>query len=144
MTHGLSTVKRLMIGAVAVGSMALTTAGVAAAAPSGSAAKGASHFNCARATKVLARIQATEARIARRLPQLNAAETKAKQNGNTKRADRISRRIARLENPSYKARLDKRKAKIEAKCQVSAPPAGKSSNPPSGTTGPAGNHSILV
>jgi hypothetical protein len=144
MTLGLSTMKTLMIGVVAAGSVALGTAGAAAAAPSGTASKAASHAHCAKATETLARIQATEARIARRVLQLNQTETRAKQNGNTKRADRIQQRIAGLENPARKARLDKRKAKIEARCHVSAPPVGNSTNAPSGTTGTAGNHSILV
>ncbi|MGH9079882.1 MAG: hypothetical protein ACRDYE_07400 [Acidimicrobiales bacterium] len=119
---------------MAVGTVALGTAGVAGAAPT-TAPKAALHINCARAPKALARTEAAEARIATRLSKLGAAETKAQQHGNTTRAERIERRITRLEGAAHKARLDKRKANIEAKCHVSAPLAPSSSTAPAANAG---------
>lgn len=128
MTRRLAIAKKLVIGTVALGSVALGTAGVAGAdTTTTTAPKAAKHFNCARAPKVLARIQSTEAKIAAGLPTLNSAESKARQKGRTTRADRIQKRIRRMESPTFKARLDKRKAKIEAACNISAPTANSTS-----------------
>ncbi len=121
MTRTLPRAKKLVIGVAALGTVALGTAGVAGAAATTTNPQAARHFNCARAPKVLAHIGKVESDIAAGLPKLHAAETKAQQKGNTKRVDRLKKRISRLESPAYKARLDKQKSKIEAKCQVNAP-----------------------
>ncbi len=141
MTSLIPTAKKLMIGSLAVATVALGTAGVAGAAPTTPAHKGSHHHNCARAPKMLSRISSVEASIAAGLPKLNAAEARAQQNGNTKRADRIKRRITRMESAAFKARLAKRAAAIEAKCHVSAPPAKSSSatTPTSASTGDLGS-----
>jgi hypothetical protein len=107
-------------GAVALGVLTLGMGGVAGAATTATP-KAGRHFNCANATKALTRIQKTEADIAAGLPKLHAAEAKAVRAGNTKRADRLNKRIARFESPKLKARLAKRAATIEARCQVAAP-----------------------
>ena len=122
------TVKKLVIGAVAVGALSLGTAGLAAAAPV-PGATAISHFNCARATKVLTRIQKDEARIAAKLPGLTAREARAEKAGRTKRAAHLKKLITRFESPKVSARLHKASAEIEAKCHVSAPtvPSGSTS-----------------
>lgn len=123
--------KKLVIGVIALGTVALGTGGIAGAAhPHGTTIKAhGHHVNCARASKVLARIEATEARIAAGLPQLHAAASRAVRRGDQARADRINKRIGRMENPAFKARLEKRKAKIQAACPgvTPAPTASKAS-----------------
>ncbi|HUY65543.1 MAG TPA: hypothetical protein VMV06_01895 [Acidimicrobiales bacterium] len=91
--------------------------------PSSQVPKAGRNFNCANASKVLARIQKIEGQIAAGLPKLTAAEAKATANGNTTRATKIQNRITRLESSTFKARLDKVSQKIEAKCNVAAPTA---------------------
>jgi hypothetical protein len=118
--------KKLAVGAVVVGSLTLGTAGMASAStptssPSSSTPAAASTFNCANATKALTRIQKVEGRISAGLPKLTAAQQKAASNGKTKRADRLQKRITRLESPQFKQRLQTRSQRIEAKCNVSAP-----------------------
>jgi hypothetical protein len=128
MTRRFPTAKKLVIGAVALGTVTLGTAGVAGAdTATATTAHPPHHINCARASKALARIQATESHIASGLPKLRAAAAKAQQKGKTTRVDRIKKRISRLENPAYKARLEQRKAKIEAACHASAPSASSTS-----------------
>jgi hypothetical protein len=142
MTQMIPTAKKLLVGAVATGAMALGTAGVAGAVSTTTVPKVVKHFNCARAPKVLSRIQKGEAKIAAGLPRLTAAEAKATKNGNAQRAARIKRRIDRLESPAFKARLDKAKATIEAKCHVNAPAAGSpSATTPTTSSGSAGTAS---
>jgi hypothetical protein len=109
--------KSLLVGAVAVGALSLGTVGMA-----GAATPTARHFNCARATKTLTRIEKNEAHIVAGLPKLEAREAKALAEGKTTRAARIEKRINRWESATFKARLTKRSAGIEAKCNVSAPP----------------------
>jgi hypothetical protein len=145
MRHVTSLVTKLVLGTVAVGSLSIGTAGLAgastpttapttpttvpAAAPTtGPATTPARHFNCARATKVLTRIQKGEARIAAKLPGLTAREARAEKAGRTTRAAHLQRLIARLESRKFSARLTKVSGKIEAKCHVSAP------TPSSGST----------
>jgi hypothetical protein len=111
--------RKVVTGVVALGVLTLGMGGVAGAA--NATPKTGRHFNCANATKALTRIQKTEADIAAGLPKLHAAEAKAAKAGNTKRADRLTKRIARFESTKFKARLAKRAANIEAKCQVAAP-----------------------
>jgi hypothetical protein len=118
--------RKLVVGAVAVGALSLGTAGIAGAATTAPAQVGR-HFNCANATKVLTRIQKGEARIAAGLPKLTAAEAKATQAGDTTLANRIQKRITRLESPTFHARLTKVSAAIEAKCNVPAPAASPTS-----------------
>jgi hypothetical protein len=113
--------RKAVTGVVALGVLTLGMGGVAGAASATAAPKAGRHFNCANATKALDRIQKTEADIAAGLPKLHAAEAKAAKAGNTKRADRLNKRIARFESTKFKARLAKRAAHIEAKCQVAAP-----------------------
>jgi len=123
--------KKLAIGVVAVGALSLGTAGVAGAAASPVAVpKVGAHFNCARATKVLTRIQKVESRITAGLPKLNAAEERATKNGKTARAARLEKRITRLESPQLQARLNKASTAIEAKCHVPAPTVASGSTTP--------------
>ena len=123
MARTLPRAKKLMIAVIGLGTVALGTAGVAGADSSTATPASAHHYDCTRAPKALARIQATEAQIAAGLPKLHAAQTRAQQKGKAKRADRLEKRIARMETPTFKARLEKRKAKIEAKCPGSSPAA---------------------
>ena len=123
MKHMIPTAKRVVVGAVAVGALSLGAAGMAGATPAKLA-----RFNCANATKVLDRIQTGEAHIAAGLPKLTAAQAQAAAAGHTKRADRLQKRITRLESATFKSRLDKAASAIEAKCNVAAP----------GSTGSAG------
>ncbi len=114
--------KKLAIGVVAVGALSLGTAGIAGAATSSVAVpKVGKHFNCARATKVLTRIEKIDSRITAGLPKLKAAEEKATTAGRMARAARLEKRITRLEAPQLQARLTKASAAIEAKCHVPAP-----------------------
>ena len=112
--------KKLVVGAVAVGALAVGTVGVAGAATT-TTPRAAATFNCARADRVLTRIQKGETRIAAGLPKLTAAEAKATAAGRTKLAAGLQKRIARLESPQFTARLDRLSAAIEAKCHVPAP-----------------------
>jgi hypothetical protein len=141
MAQRIPTAKKLVIGAVAAGTIALGTAGVVGADSTSTVPKAAHHFNCDRAPKVLTRIQAREARIAARLTKLTGAEAKAKQHGNIRRENLIKKRITRLEGPAFKARLDKESAAIEAKCHVSAPPTGSSAPTPATAGGSSGTSS---
>ena len=111
--------KAVVVGAVAVGALSIGTAGTAGMA--GAAAPTARHFNCARADKRLMRIEKNEWRIAAGLPKLKANEAKAAAAGKTARAARLEKRINRLESTKFKARLTKRSAGIQAKCNVSGP-----------------------
>ena len=118
--------QKLAVGALVVGSFTLGTAGIASAStptssPSASTPAAAAQFKCANATKALTRIQKVEGRINAGLPKLTAAQQKASSAGNTKRADRLQKRITRLESAAFKQRLQNRSQKIEAKCNVSAP-----------------------
>ena len=106
--------RKVVTGAVALGVLTLGMGGVAGAATT-TTPKAGRHF------KALTRIQKAEADIAAGLPKLHAAEAKAAKAGNTKREDRLNKRIARFESTKFKARLAKRAANIEAKCQVAAP-----------------------
>jgi len=81
------------------------------------------HFDCARASRVLARIQKAEARTPAGLPKLTAGEARAKSADDLARADRSQRRITRLESPDGEARFVKLAAGIEAKCHAAAPGA---------------------
>jgi hypothetical protein len=137
MRHVTSLATKLVVGAVAVGSLAIGTAGLAGAttttAPTTTpttapASTPGRHFNCARATKVLTRIQKDEARIAAKLPGLTAREARAEKAGRTRRAAHLKKLITRFESPKVSARLHKASAEIEAKCHVSAPTV------PSGST----------
>jgi hypothetical protein len=116
--------KKLAVGALVAGSLTLGMAGTAFASTptsSPSASTPASQFNCANATKALARIQKIEGRIDAGLPKLTAAQQKASSAGHTVRADRLQKRIARLESAAFKQRLQTRSQKIEETCNVSAP-----------------------
>jgi hypothetical protein len=133
MRHVTSLATKLVVGAVAVGSLSIGTAGLAGAATTTTtpttapASTPGRHFNCARATKVLTRIEKGEARIAAKLPGLTAREARAEKAGHTKRAAHLKKLITRLESPKFSAKLHKASAKIEAKCHVSAPTAPSSS-----------------
>jgi hypothetical protein len=115
------TAKKLVIGAVAVGALSLGLSGMAGAATPAAGAQAISHFNCANATKVLTRIDRGEAHIAAGLPKLTAAQAAASKAGHTTRANRLAKRIARLESSTFHARLTRAAAAIEAKCNVTAP-----------------------
>ena len=122
--------KKLVVGAVAVGALALGTAGVAGAATTTPTPRAAATFNCARADRVLTRIQNGEARITAGLPKLTAAEAKANAAGRTKLAAGLQKRITRLESSQFTARLDRLSAAIEAKCPSSAPSSASTSSTP--------------
>lgn len=118
--------KKLAVGAVVAGSLTLGMAGAASAStptssPSTSPPAATKQFNCANATKALTRIQKVEGRISAGLPKLTAAQQKAAAAGHTKRADRLQKRITRLESARFKQRLQNRSQKIESRCNVSAP-----------------------
>jgi len=117
--------KKLAVGAVVAGSLTLGMAGTAfASTPTSSPSTtpaAATQFNCANATKALTRIQKVEGRINAGLPKLTAAQQKAADAGHTKRADRLQKRITRLESTAFKQRLQTRSQKIESTCNVSAP-----------------------
>ena len=121
MKQPLPPTRKVVIGAMALGVLTLGTGGIAGAAPATTTPKTGRHFDCANATKALARIEKTEAGIAAGLPKLHAAEAKAVKAGNTQWADGLHRKIARFESPKFKARLAKRAAAIEAECRVPAP-----------------------
>ena len=127
--------KKLVVGAVAVGALALGTAGVVGAATTTTPApRAAATFNCARADRVLTRIQKGEARITAGLPKLTAAEAKANAAGRTKLAAGLQKRITRLESSQFTARLDRLSAAIEAKCPSSAPSSASTSSTPATTS----------
>ncbi len=115
--------RALVIGAVVVGALALGAPGVAgaAASPAPTATPAAAHFNCANATRALTRIDKVEARVSAGLPKLHAAEARAAKAGRTRLANRIEKRIRRLESAEAGKRLSRRSAAIEAKCHVAAP-----------------------
>jgi|NGEPerStandDraft_6_1074524.scaffolds.fasta_scaffold49948_3 hypothetical protein len=121
--------KKLVVGAVAVGALAVGTVGVAGAATT-TTPRAAATFNCARADRVLTRIQKGETRIAAGLPKLTAAEAKATAAGRTKLAAGLQKRITRLESSQFTARLDRLTAAIEAKCPSSAPSSASTSSTP--------------
>ncbi len=124
MKHVIPTAKKMIVGVVAVGALSLGAAGMAGAATTGidpNASARLAHFDCANATKVLDKIQKGEASIASGLPKLTAAQAKAAAAGHTQRADRLQKRITRLESATFKSRLDKAASAIEAKCNVAAP-----------------------
>ena len=127
-------VKRLAVGVVALGALSLGWTGLAGAAAPAKGPVVTSTFNCARAPKVLSRIEKGEARIAAGLPRLTAAEAKAKKAGHTKRAARLEKRIAHFTSAKFATRLHKAAAAIEAKCHVSAPPAAPSGSSPTTTS----------
>ena len=120
-------VKRLAVGVVALGALSLGWTGLAGAAAPAKGPVVTSTFNCARAPKVLSRIEKGEARIAAGLPRLTAAEAKAQKAGHTKRAARLEKRIAHFKSAGFAARLHKATAAIEAKCHVPAPTATSAS-----------------
>ncbi len=141
--------KKLAVGMAAATALSLGTGGLAGAAtpaspssPSPTPSAAGSHhrnFDCSRAPRVLARIQKVESQIKAGLPRLHAAEQKAKAAGRTRLADRIERRIDRLQNPRTTVRLDRVSKAIEAKCHVPAPSGSGSSSTTTptaaGTTG---------
>jgi hypothetical protein len=123
MKHVIPTAKKVIVGVVAVGALSVGAAGIAGAATTGTSNPTPARvhtFNCANATKVLARIQKVEGDIANGLPKLTAAQAKAAAAGKTTVAARLQKRITRLESSTFKARLDKATSAIDAKCNVSA------------------------
>ena len=123
MKQVIPTAKRLIVGVVAVGALSVGAAGVAGAATANPTPARVANFNCANASKVLAKIQTAEGHIANGLPKLTAAQAKAAAAGKTKLAARLEKRITRLESSTFKARLDKATSAIDAKCNVGTPPA---------------------
>ena len=140
MTYRTHPARMLIIGTVAAGTLSLGLAGAAGAAapvPTTPAAvlttastgtRALATFNCANATKALTRIEKIEARITAGLPKLTAAEAKASAASHTRRADRLKKRIARLESTTFKNRLEARASAIEDRCNVSAPSAPSGSS----------------
>jgi len=121
--------RRVAVGTLAAGVLSIGAVGLAGTAGAATvpAPKAGHHINCANADKVLARIQKGEANIAAGLPKLTAAEAKAKAAGHTKRADRLQKRITRLESSTFKARLTKATQKIETACPGSSATAPSTS-----------------
>jgi hypothetical protein len=115
-----------LVGSVVLGG-ALTIAGAAPAVAATGPATGA---GCDRAPALEARLQHVDARIATALPRLTAAEDKARSAGHDKVADRIGRRLRRLEK--LQDRIGARLAKIEARC-----PGASGSTGSTGSTGTA-------
>ncbi len=127
--------KAVAIGVVAAGVLAVGLASIASASPSvaptttthtHSAPRPLQHFdvgrfNCADATKALTRIGKVEAHVAAGLPKLTAAQARAARDGRPVRARRLERAISRLESSTFRARLTRVSAAIEAKCHVAAP-----------------------
>ncbi len=130
------TIWRLLAGAALTGALSLGAAGVASAAapvttpqsggaapatgaPSAGAPGTGLLLPCARAPKVLARIDKLEGRAATWLPKAAQREATAKARGRTKLASAIARRIVRVQ------RLEKRgntlQQRIEAACPGSSP-----------------------
>ena len=111
-------VQKAVAATVVCGAVALGTGGAAFATTSTTNGSGAAttarHFNCARAPKALARINKVEAAVAKRLPKLAAAESKASSAGHSKLASRIEKRINTLDKVNSKAAA--LATKIEAKC----------------------------
>jgi hypothetical protein len=107
---------KAVLCAVTVSAVALGTCGAAFAGttPSGSTPAASRHITCARASKALSRIDKVEAAVTKRLPKLEAAETRLTTAGHTKRAARVEKRIERLQNANVKAGA--RAQKIQAKC----------------------------
>jgi hypothetical protein len=128
--------KKLLIGTVAVGVLTLGGTGIAgAAAPSPStpatpATPHAASFDCSRAPKALARIGRLDAHIAAGFPKLTAREAKARQDGQTARADRLAKLLSHLESAKFKAHLAKVSQRIEATCHVTAPATPSPSSAP--------------
>jgi hypothetical protein len=131
----------MLSGAVTMGgALTLAGAGVAAAAApssSGSANIGSTApavssgtFNCANAPRALARIAKLESKAQVWAPKAEAREAKAVAADKTKVADRIGRRVKRVE--ALEARGTARAGKIQALCPGSSPTTGTSSN--AGTT----------
>src|SRR5580693_6793954 len=86
---------KAVLCAVTVSAVALGTGGAAFAGttPSGSTPAASRHITCARASKALSRIDKVEAAVTKRLPKLEAAETRLTTAGHTKRAARVEKRI---------------------------------------------------
>jgi hypothetical protein len=122
--------KAVAVGVVAVGVLALGLVGIASASPAVTPTVSAHtvsitkavrefngrQFNCADAATVLARIDKAQAHVAAGLPKLTAAQARAARNGRVIRADRLERRVDRLESARFRARLTRDSAAIKAKC----------------------------
>jgi hypothetical protein len=128
--------KKLVTGVVAAGALSLALAGGLGAAPAGAATpalltaapKVGPHFNCNRAAKVQARIERAETQIAKGFPTLTHRQAKAKARGKTTRANRLQKRLSRLESPQLKEKLTKASQAIEAKCHVALPSGSSTSS----------------
>jgi TolA-binding protein len=145
--------KRLAVCVVAVGALSLGWTGLAGAASTTSPTVNApastsvsSSVKCARATKVVTRIEKAQARVEARLPKVTAAEAKAQQAGRTKRVARLQKRLARLEkrvahmkSAEVTAHLQKIKSAIAAKCSAPAPGAPASTTTTPSTTAAPGS-----
>jgi hypothetical protein len=108
--------QKAVAATVVCGAVALGTGGAAFATTgtTNGSTPTARHFNCARAPKALARISKVEAAVSKRLPKLEAAESKASSAGHSKLAARIETRITKLEKVNTKAAA--LATKIGAKC----------------------------
>jgi hypothetical protein len=147
----ISFARKIVATAVVGGALVLGTVGTAgASAPTLTATSGPSatttqltpaaknrlaHLSCTRATKVLTRIQKTEAGIAAGLPKMHSTEAKAAAAGKTRMASGIGKMITRLGRPGATAQLQRLAMAIEAKCNVSAP-AIVPTTAPGRSTGP--------
>ena len=112
------------------GALALGIGGVASATTTSTPPSGgtATHtFDCSRAPRALARIAKLESKAGTWLPKAQAREATAQQNGHTTVADRIAKRIARVQK--FQTRGTSIQQKIQAKCPGAVPaPGGTSSS----------------
>ena len=108
------------------GGAALSGLGGAAGAASTTPAGAPTAAQCAKAQKVIARIEARESKINNtRLPNMEAREAKATAAHHPKVAARIAQRIDKIKK--LEARVSARLAKVEAKCGSSSSSGSTSS-----------------
>ncbi|MGA2835876.1 MAG: hypothetical protein ABSF84_04705 [Acidimicrobiales bacterium] len=134
MGHTKRTAVQLIFTGLAVATVTLgssVTAGAATPTATGStgpsgasssqAVSGSGRPHCARADRVLSRIDRIEARIDAGLPRLTKAEARAEAAGDTARADRIRRAITELESPALTTQLNRRASALIGRCGPPAP-----------------------
>jgi len=119
--------QKAVAATVVCGTLALGSTGVASAATPATAGAPAAvtHITCARAPKALTRIARVESAIARRLPRLQAAQSKATAAGHATLATRIERRINRLQTVNTKAGA--LAEKVNARCPAPTRSTGSTS-----------------
>ncbi len=122
--------RRIIAGTAVAGALTLGLAGVAGAdtpaSNTGTTGQGPKLAAvCAKLPQIQSKVQDVENTVNNTwIPKLQAAETKAQQTNHTALADRISKRIARIQK--REARVNARLQKLEAKC--SSVPSGTGTN----------------